>query len=173
MTLRIALVTTVLLSGQVAHAGLWPDWGPARGDLRLGIAQGKVAPRKRTIEIHFAIKNTGRQPVSVMERLSCSGHVDHALELTPEPAKPADHRSPVAVVKVAPARRSCRKNVPIFRTIKPGRLLTSVVTFRLPASVQPARYHVLGRIHLRLAGQKQRVKLRSAPLRVDLRRFVR
>jgi hypothetical protein len=164
----------LLCCGQPVPARPLPDgWrkDKKRSDLHLGIARGRLAPRKRTLEIRFAIKNAGRKPVSVVERMSCAGYVGHAIELTLEPVAPLARRAPILVV--APRRHSCDKNVPILRTIAPGGRLATAVTFQLPARVQPGRYQVVGRNFLEVAGRKERARLRSRPLRVDLRRLAR
>jgi hypothetical protein len=169
MTTRLAVALGALLGvAQLAHAGLTPAWGPARRDLRLGIAQGKTAPQKRTLEVIFAVKNEGRTPVSVLERMSCAGYVGYRLELTLHPVAPLARRAPIVIEIPSVA---CDKNGPLYRRIEPGRLLVSAVSFSLPASVVAGQYGVLGRVSLQIERQKQPVELSSVPLKVDLRRL--
>jgi hypothetical protein len=154
--MKISLVLVHLFMASTAWAGLEPEWGVAQGGLQLGIAQGSIDRTKKVFEVYFALKNISSKPITIVEKMSCSGP-DLTLELKLNNKRERLHPPEWSEV--------CTINVPILRTIAPNALAVMKIRFAFPSDLIRTGASAIGRIQIAFKNAKQqKVELVSKPL---------
>jgi hypothetical protein len=141
----------------VANADEYYNFGPKKKGLLLGVT--KVG---HTVE--FRIQNTRKNDLTIVERMSCSGYGNFALE-----SKSADNKR----VRIALGNGAdCKTDEKVTRTLESGRI--AVITVDLPPGLDYDKLDanaIHGRARLEVVGRTKPVVLKTNPLAVETDSF--